>query len=253
MRFRPGWLHRVLQVPVVPTLGPVHPDTLRPELFDEVAAAGRTGEMLPFDKERRWSASKSETVLVDQIVHRPDLTIIPTLTRRGTGMIKTHVYSPTTPDTAALRTATRRWCTEFGAATGRVLWFTPEPPRADAVATTRVLLKPFTEDDASATADSPATRIRELDAFPHRCRTPSRSWPTRYRAPGSGSSTGAGGQAASTARYSPRSTTARSSGRSARSPCCPTATAHRRCSRSTSASPPATEDSATAVPSGAPR
>ena len=57
MRFRPRWLRRVLQVPVVPTLGPVHPDTLRPEIFDEIVAAARTGEMLPFDKERRWSAT----------------------------------------------------------------------------------------------------------------------------------------------------------------------------------------------------
>ena len=166
MRFRPGWLRRVLQVPVVPTLGPVHPDTLRPELFDEVVAAAHTGEMLPFDKERRWSRSKSETVLVDEIVHRPDLTIIPTLFRRGTGMIKTHVYSPTTPDTAALRTATRRWCTEFGAATGRVIWFTPDSPQIDAVTGTRILLKVFTEDDLSAPAGDPAAEIRELDACP---------------------------------------------------------------------------------------
>src|SRR5256885_3619306 len=110
MRSRRRWLRRVLQVPVVPTLGPVHRGTLGPEIFDEVVAAARTGEMLPFDKERRWSTSKSETVLVDEIVHRPDLTIIPTLSRRGSGMIKTHVYSVTTPNTAALRTATQRCC-----------------------------------------------------------------------------------------------------------------------------------------------
>src|SRR5947199_9821474 len=98
MRFRPSWLRRVLQVPVVPTLGPVHPDTLGPEIFHDVLAAAVTGTVLPFDKERRWSTVKSETVLVDEIIHRPDLTIVPTLSRRGTGMIKTHVYTTATPD-----------------------------------------------------------------------------------------------------------------------------------------------------------
>ncbi|MGW3993240.1 GNAT family N-acetyltransferase [Amycolatopsis sp. NPDC004772] len=161
MRFRPSWLRRVLQVPVVPTLGPVHPDTLGPEIFDEVVAAARTGKMLPFDKESRWSATKSETVLVDKIVHRPDLTIIPTLTHRGAGMLKTHVYGTAEPDTAALRAATRRWCAAYGAATGRVIWFTPEPPQTDA-AGTRVLLKTFTQEDGPGAAD----RIRDLDACP---------------------------------------------------------------------------------------
>ncbi|MEV6445112.1 GNAT family N-acetyltransferase [Amycolatopsis sp. NPDC051716] len=162
MRFRPRWLRRVLQVPIVPTLGPVHPDTLRPEIFDDIVAAARTGEMLPFDKERRWSATKSETVLVDEIIHRPDLTIIPTLNHRGTGMIKTHVYSPAKPDTAALRAATRRWCAAYGAATGRVIWFTPEPPQNDTATATRILLKTFAEEDTPSTAE----RIRELDACP---------------------------------------------------------------------------------------
>ncbi|MEU5259727.1 GNAT family N-acetyltransferase [Amycolatopsis sp. NPDC021455] len=162
MRFRPRWLRRVLQVPVVPTLGPVHPDTLGPEIFDEVVAAARTGQMLPFDKERRWSATKSETVLVDEIVHRPDLTVIPTLTHRGTGMIKTHVYGPAEPHTTALRAATRRWCAAYGAATGRVIWFTPEPPQTDAAAGTRVLLKTLTQEDNPGAAE----RIRDLDACP---------------------------------------------------------------------------------------
>ncbi|MDQ7802654.1 GNAT family N-acetyltransferase [Amycolatopsis sp. A133] len=155
-------MRRVLQVPVVPTLGPVHPDTLQPEVFDEIVDAARTGEMLPFDKERRWSATKSETVLVDEIVHRPDLTIIPTLNHRGAGMIKTHVYGSLELDTAALRAATRRWCAAYGAATGRVIWFTPEPPQTDAVAGTRVLLKTFTQEDNPGAAE----QIRDLDACP---------------------------------------------------------------------------------------
>lgn len=168
MRFRPGWLRRVLQVPVVPTLGPVHPDTLQPEVFDEIVAAARTGQMLPFDKERRWSATKSETVLVDEIVHRPDLTIIPTLNHRGTGMIKTHVYGPAEHDVAALRAATRRWCASHGAAAGRVLWFTAEAPQINA-AVTRVLLKDFVDDHARGPSEATAT-ISELHACPSHVR-----------------------------------------------------------------------------------
>ncbi|MBE8519381.1 GNAT family N-acetyltransferase [Amycolatopsis sp. H6(2020)] len=157
-------MRRVLQVPIVPTLGPVHPDILQPEIFDEIVAAAHTGEMLPFDKERRWSRSKSETVLVDEIVHCPDLTIIPTLSHRGTGMIKTHVYSPATPDVAALRATTRRWCVAYGTAIGRVTWFATEPPQMGCVAGTRVLLKVFTDDHTLVPYE--AATIPELDCCP---------------------------------------------------------------------------------------
>lgn len=162
MRFRPSWLRRVLQVPVVPTLGPVHPDTLGHEIFDDVVAAAKTGEMLPFDKERRWSSAKAETVLVDEIVHRPDLTIIPTLTRRGTGMIKSYVYSPSTPDTAALCRATQRWRASHNAASGRVLWFSPDSPETETATGTRVMLKELSRNDASGAPH----RTRELATCP---------------------------------------------------------------------------------------
>lgn len=169
MRFRPEWLRRVLHVPYVPTLGPVHPDALDPEVFDEVIAATVAGVMLPFDKDRRWSISKAETVLVDEIVHRPDLTIVPTVSRRGRGTIKTHVYGPTKPDTAALRAATRRWCATYGARTGRVVWFHPDTtPDEDAghvgqAATSRVLLKVFGTALVTDTLAASGTSIIDLD------------------------------------------------------------------------------------------
>jgi len=90
MRLRADWLRRVLTVPYVPTLGPVHPDALTADLFDEIIAASRTGDALPFDRDRRWSPRKRDIVLVDEIVHRPTHTIIPTLSRRGTGIVKTY-------------------------------------------------------------------------------------------------------------------------------------------------------------------
>jgi GNAT superfamily N-acetyltransferase len=172
MRFRPEWLRRVLHVPYVPTLGPVHPDTLDAEVFDEVIAAATAGVMLPFDKDRRWSARKSENVLVDEIVHRPDLTIVPTVSRRGRGTIKTYVYSPTRPDTAALRTATRRWCAAHGVHTGRVVWFHPEATpdeHAEQVATTRLLLKVF-GTPAADQAPAPGTVVVDLDTTTPRLR-----------------------------------------------------------------------------------
>jgi hypothetical protein len=180
----------------------------------EIVAAARTGEMLPFDKERRWSATKSETVLVDDDVHRPDLTIIPTLNHRGTGMIKTHVYGPAKPDTATLRAATRRWCAAYGAATGRVIWFTSEPPQTDAAAGTRILLKTLTEEDIPASLG----RIRELEDLPRSTQDTFVQLAQQVPETGLGFCTGAGVKAASTGRSSPPSTTARFSERSVRSP-----------------------------------
>ena len=132
MRFQRDWLRRVLTVPYVPTLGPVHPDTLTPDLFDEVIAASRAGRVLPFDKNRRWSHHKPDAVLAEEIVHRPEHTIIPVLSRRGAGTVKTYYYATQPPEQAALRAATRRWCAAHSAAAGRVIWFdpaTPRPPR----------------------------------------------------------------------------------------------------------------------------
>ncbi|MGH3599883.1 MAG: hypothetical protein ACRDQH_06340, partial [Pseudonocardiaceae bacterium] len=71
MRFQWDWLRHALRVPYVPTLGPVHPDTLSPELFDDVLAVSTTGQVLPFDKDRRWSPRKNQTVLVAEIIHQP--------------------------------------------------------------------------------------------------------------------------------------------------------------------------------------
>ncbi|MFI6447691.1 GNAT family N-acetyltransferase [Kitasatospora sp. NPDC050543] len=81
-----------MTVPFVPTLGPVHPDGLGPEVFADVIRVAGTGRFLPYDKDRRWSDDKDETVLALDIVHRPGQTLLPTLTRRGAGAVKVHVY-----------------------------------------------------------------------------------------------------------------------------------------------------------------
>ena len=163
MRLRADWLSRVLTVPYVPILGPVHPDQFTAEMFTAVFAdiltASRTGTALPFDKDRRWSPRKTHTVLADEIIHRPDHTIIPTLSRRGSGTVRTFYYGHN-PDADALRAFTRRCCTAHRAANGRVVWF--DSDEATGTDHTRILLKEFTHDEPDAPDDEPV--VSDLDA-----------------------------------------------------------------------------------------
>jgi hypothetical protein len=43
--------------------------------------------LLPFEKDRRWSHRKDHSVLVGEIIHQPDQTIIPVLSRRAGGVV----------------------------------------------------------------------------------------------------------------------------------------------------------------------
>jgi GNAT superfamily N-acetyltransferase len=183
VRFQPDWLRRVLRVPYVPTLGPVHPETLSPELFDDVVAASQTGQLLPFDKNRRWSDRPYDSVLAAEIIHQPDHTIIPVLSRHTQGMIKTYYYGTTTPDRDALSVATRRWCTAYRARAGRVIWFNPAIPATAASACTRVLLKVF----SAAPSSPPASAgVVDLDGCPAAIRASFTSFAQKLHATGFG-------------------------------------------------------------------
>ncbi|MER7112130.1 GNAT family N-acetyltransferase [Streptomyces sp. NPDC000229] len=92
MFFRWDWLRPVLTAPIVPTLGPVHPDVLTVDLFEDTLRAAVTGDFLSYDKDRRWGGDKDETVLLGDVVHQPDHTLIPTLNRRGHGTVKVFPY-----------------------------------------------------------------------------------------------------------------------------------------------------------------
>lgn len=148
MRLRADWLSRVLSVPYMPVLGPVHPDQFTAEMFTDmfadVLSSTRTGATLSFDKDRRWSNHKTDTVLVDEIHHGPEHTIIPVLVRRNGGTVKTFYYGPE-PDMESLRAGTRRCRTAYGATYGRVVWFNPGAT-VDAEHT-RLLLKEFTDHE----------------------------------------------------------------------------------------------------------
>lgn len=92
MFFRWDWLRPVLTAPIVPTLGPVHPDALTVGMFEDTLRAADTGDFLPYDKDRRWGGKKDERVLRSDVVHQPEHTLIPTLTQRGRGTVKVFVY-----------------------------------------------------------------------------------------------------------------------------------------------------------------
>ncbi|WP_435188452.1 GNAT family N-acetyltransferase [Streptomyces sp. bgisy126] len=93
MFFRWDWLRPQLTAPIVPTLGPVHPDALSIDLFEDILRAAETRDFLPYDKDRRWGGEKDQKVLRDDVVHQPEHTLIPTLTRRGgRGTVKVFAY-----------------------------------------------------------------------------------------------------------------------------------------------------------------
>ncbi|OWA23877.1 GNAT family N-acetyltransferase [Streptomyces sp. CS057] len=92
MFFRWDWLRPQLTAPIVPTLGPVHPEALSVGIFEDTLRAADTGGFLPYDKDRRWGGEKDEKVLRDDVVHQPEHTLIPTLTRRGRGTAKVFAY-----------------------------------------------------------------------------------------------------------------------------------------------------------------
>jgi hypothetical protein len=71
----------------VPALGAVHPAVLTAQRFADVLAVAGTGAFVPYDKDRRWGPAKTEAVLTESILHRPGETLIPTLSRQGSGLL----------------------------------------------------------------------------------------------------------------------------------------------------------------------
>lgn len=144
MEFRWDWLRPLLAAPYVPTLGPVHPKTLDPELFAEVARLAGTGRFLAHDKDRRWADTKDEQILVEAVVQQPGLVLVPTLCTRGT-VAKVHIYSdhPVTIKDHAARLC-RELCCGYSVPSGRLVWFAPPGSNpGPAAACTRIQLRAF--------------------------------------------------------------------------------------------------------------
>ncbi|GGJ60649.1 hypothetical protein [Streptomyces brasiliensis] len=154
MRFHWGWIGRVMPVPYVPTLGPVHPDDPIPDLFEAVVETAGTGCFLPYDKDRRWSDTKTERVLVDAIEHDQRQTLVPTLVERGTGAVKVHVYGSAPDSLSTGADLARKLAAAHGAAKARVVWFLgPDQPEAYSRGVgTRVQLKDFADGPGLAPA-----------------------------------------------------------------------------------------------------
>ncbi|MFJ3477352.1 MULTISPECIES: GNAT family N-acetyltransferase [Streptomyces] len=161
MFFRWDWLRPQLAAPIVPTLGPVHPDALTVGIFEDTLRAADTGGFLPYDKDRRWGGEKDEKVLREDVVHQPGHTLIPTLTRRGgRGTVKVFAYGlrDSVVDEAAELAA--KLAAAHDVVNARVVC--PLGPEAAHPRGTRIQLKDFTAGPCP-TLDGP---VRPVTAWP---------------------------------------------------------------------------------------
>ncbi|MEV4683978.1 GNAT family N-acetyltransferase [Streptomyces kurssanovii] len=160
MFFRWDWLRPQLTAPIVPTLGPVHPDALTVGIFEDVLRAADTGGFLPYDKDRRWGGEKDEKVLHEDVVHHPERTLIPTLTRRGRGTVKVFAYG--LPDGVVDEAAelAAKLTAGYDVAGARVV--RPLSPETTHPRGTRIQLKDFTAGSCPA-PDGP---VRPITAWP---------------------------------------------------------------------------------------
>ncbi|MER5608263.1 GNAT family N-acetyltransferase [Micromonospora tulbaghiae] len=146
-----------ITVPYVPTIGPVHPDSVV-EVFRAVLAS-RPGEFLPYDKERRWADRKDERVLPGELEQRPDRTAVATLARRRGGRVTVYEYGPAV-DVAAARARAATLAARHGAASAHVVWPGPAPVAEGRAV--RVLLAPTARPGPDP--DRPVLHLADLPA-----------------------------------------------------------------------------------------
>ncbi|MGY1495683.1 GNAT family N-acetyltransferase [Streptomyces sp. QTS52] len=161
MRFRWDWLRPVVSAPYVPTIGPVHPSVLTEDLFTDTLIAAATDRwFLRYDKDIRWSDSKDETVLVEDIVHKPGETLIPTLSRRGAGMVKVHVYGIESNSVLAATELAKKLAAERGAEKARIVRFLGS--ESSGGRGTRIQLQDF----STTTLPAPDGPVRSFGEWP---------------------------------------------------------------------------------------
>lgn len=165
MRFHWDWIEPVMPVPYVPTLGPVHPGSPLPDLFEAAADVAGTGQFLPYDKDRRWSDTKTESIITRDVHHDRRSTLIPTLSERGQGVVKVHVYGAEPDSLTAGADLARKLAATHGTGKARIVWFLgPEQPEPYSSGVgTRVHLKDFTAPGPDA---RPRTGVRPYDQQP---------------------------------------------------------------------------------------
>ncbi|MEU3842895.1 GNAT family N-acetyltransferase [Streptomyces sp. NPDC028635] len=161
MFFRWDWLRPVLTAPIVPTLGPVHPHALTVDLFEDIrTAAAMDRYFLHYDKDRRWSSEKDETVIADGIVHQPDVTLIPTLSTRGRGTTKVFAYGHRGDILSEAADLAAKIAAEYGVAGARVV--RPLGPEAVPVSGVRIQLQDF----AARPCEDRGGPVRPFTAWP---------------------------------------------------------------------------------------
>ncbi|GAA2486411.1 GNAT family N-acetyltransferase [Streptomyces gobitricini] len=160
MFFRWDWLRPRLTAPIVPTLGPVHPDALTAGIFEDVLRAVSPEMSSPYDKDRRWGGEKDEKVLRENVLHQPERVLVPTLNRRGRGTVRVFAYGPrdSVVDEAAELAA--ELAAAYAVVNARVV--RPLGPETTHPRGTRVQLKDFTAGHCPA----PAGPVRPITDLP---------------------------------------------------------------------------------------
>ncbi|MEY9844913.1 GNAT family N-acetyltransferase [Streptacidiphilus sp. MAP5-3] len=174
-------LRPVMRVPYVPTLGPIHPDALGPDLLADVLAVAGTGRFLPYDKDHRWSGVKDERIMPQDVEHGPDRTVIPTISPWGRGMVKVHYFGTDPAPVAELLQFARKLAAREDVDRARAIWFRPDrpdqpeqvdrpdqadrPERQSGVAVTRVQLKTFRPGE-----NEPVDGVEDLRHLPEQVR-----------------------------------------------------------------------------------
>lgn len=143
MRFRWDWLRPVVTAPYVPTIGPVHPSVLTDDLFADILRTASSRRFLPYDKDLRWSDTKDEHVLAEDIAHRPGETLIPTLLERGAGTIKVYAYGVEPGSRIIAAELTHKLCATYGAGKARVVRFLGPEYATRFAQGTRIQLRDF--------------------------------------------------------------------------------------------------------------
>ena len=155
VRLRWDWLGPSVTVPFVPTVGPVHPDSVGPSLFSDVISVAGTDRFLAYDKDQRWFEAKTESVLVDDIFHRRHETWFPVLSRRGAGSVTVYVYGGPPHDHKPAGQLASRLRSSHGALTASVVSFVgcedPSPPTAQI---TSIQLQEFTSDQGATVPET---------------------------------------------------------------------------------------------------
>lgn len=160
MFFHWDWLRPQLTAPIVPTLGPAHPDALTADIFEDVLRAADTGDFLPYDKDRRWGGEKDEKVICEDVVHGPERTLVPTLTRRGRGTVKVFAYGLRDSIVEEAAELVAKLAVVHDAAGARVV--RPLGPNAAQPRGTRIQLKDF----SAGPCPDPGDQVRPVADWP---------------------------------------------------------------------------------------